>query len=85
MLYHYLRETHRIGSRFEEKWTGLGDYLIGFFTFYFMNVELNKHTINVRTGALTSRKRRVGTLSMLSPLDEVIDIGKKATKMDEIL
>ena len=50
-----------------------------------MNVDFNKQTINVKTGALTSRKRRPGTISMLSPLDESTDIGKRATRMEEVL
>jgi non-canonical poly(A) RNA polymerase PAPD5/7 len=85
MLYHYLREFHRLTSVIEHQRYTLGDYLLGFMRYYFMNVDFYKKKINVRTGVLTNRNRRPCTLSMLSPLDERVDIGRKAYRMIEVL
>jgi len=49
-----------------------------------MNVDLYRQTINIRTGLITSRKRKPYSISVLSPLDDR-DIGKKAYRMLQIL
>ena len=59
--------------------------MLAFFSFYFMDVDLYKQTINVKSGIMTSRRRKPNSISMISPLDDFVDIGKKAWKMDELL
>ncbi len=69
MIYHFLRDFHNKYNNDEIKNMGLGDYILLFFSFYYMNGELCRQTINVKTGAITNRQRKPNTFSMLSPLD----------------
>jgi len=59
--------------------------LLGFFSFYYVDVELNKKTIHVKDGFMASRPRRANSLSMISPLGDQMDIGKKARRIKIVL
>lgn len=50
-----------------------------------MNADLNKQSIHIKDGFMSSRPRRINTISIINPLDDSVDIGKKAWRMRDVL